>query len=75
MIDLRRLETFAQAARLGSLSAAARALRVSPAAVSRPARLPKPDGLSDHRLRRLADVIEAHLAEDLSLDAMAEWRV
>ncbi len=34
MIDLRLLETFAQAARFGSFSAAARALHVSPAAVS-----------------------------------------
>lgn len=40
--------------------------------LTRPARVPKPDGLADWRLRRLADYIEAELAGDVSLDAMAE---
>lgn len=40
--------------------------------LTRPPRMPKPDGLTDWRLRRLADHIEAHLGDGLSLDDMAE---
>lgn len=39
--------------------------------LARPPRVPKPDGLTDYRLRRLADHIEAHLADDLSLNDLA----
>lgn len=39
--------------------------------LTRPPGVPKPDGLVDWRLRRLADYIEAELAGDVSLDAMA----
>jgi AraC family transcriptional regulator len=38
---------------------------------TRQLRRPAPDGLSDWRLRRLADLIEINLDGDLSLDAMA----
>jgi AraC family transcriptional regulator len=38
---------------------------------SRPERIPAADGLSQRKLRRLVDYIEAHLADDLNLEAMA----
>lgn len=40
--------------------------------LTRPPRALRPDGLTDHRLRRLADYIEANLDRDLTLGDMAE---
>lgn len=40
--------------------------------LSRPPRTPKPDGLTDYRLRRIADYVDSHLGEDLSLETLAE---
>lgn len=39
---------------------------------TKPPRAPKPDGLTDHRLRRLVDYIEANLDGDLSMEALAD---
>lgn len=40
--------------------------------LARPPRAPAPDGLVDHRLRRVAEYVEANLNNDLGLEAIAE---